>query len=266
MSDPPTQAQLMIRPARELSGISMRELARRIGVSVGTMSGIETGKTTVSVERLTTIAAELGTTVESLAEIVSPTRVDDAVPAFDWRVFPDRDLDPALAAAIRCFVGVGYHGATMRTIAAEAGLSAAGVYHHYPSKQSLLTAVFDLAHAELAAHTDAAAADADSPTMSFGNVCEAVALFAATRRDVMLIVLADQANVDPSDKARVQSASDRLVRNVERLVDEIGVDDPSATARAVVDLCGSVCRLDPTADPTTVARLYRQFGLRLAGE
>ncbi len=263
MSDPSIPAQLMIRPARELAGISMRELARRVGVSVGTMSGIETGKTLASADRLRSIAAELDTTVDALAEIV-PARLVDPEPEFDWRSYPDRELDPALAAAIACFVGIGYHGATMRTVAAEAGLSAAGVYHHYPSKQSLLTAVFDLAHTELSAHVDAAA-EVDDPVAALGNVCEAIVLFALARRELMMIVLTDVGNVDAADRPRVEAAFDRLIDRVHQQLVRIGVDEPRATAHALIDMCVGVCRHAPADDPTALAQLYRSFGQRLAG-
>ncbi|AUH68705.1 MULTISPECIES: TetR family transcriptional regulator [Gordonia] len=263
MPDPCARAQLMIRPARELAGISMRELARRVGVSVGTMSGIETGKTAASPERLAAIAAELDTTITALTELQSPQPAD-AAKEFDWRDYPDREIDPALAAAIGCFVETGYHGATMRTVAAAAGLSAAGVYHHYPSKQSLLTAVFDLAYTELAAHVEAAA-DVDDRVLALGNVCEAVALFAAVRRDVMRIVVTDRANLDPADRPRIEAVSGRLLEVVRAQLPDGDDEDSAATARAVLDLCTGVCRLERIDDPADIAVRYRRFGLRLAG-
>lgn len=63
--DVPEQRQLgsRVREARTAAGLSLRETARRIGVSPATLSAVENGRTGVSVPRLKTLAAELGTTV-----------------------------------------------------------------------------------------------------------------------------------------------------------------------------------------------------------
>ncbi|MDO3648312.1 TetR family transcriptional regulator [Nocardia mangyaensis] len=52
-----------VREARTAAGLSLRETARRIGVSPATLSAVENGRTGVSVPRLKFLAAELGTTV-----------------------------------------------------------------------------------------------------------------------------------------------------------------------------------------------------------
>ncbi|MGW6403593.1 helix-turn-helix domain-containing protein [Streptomyces sp. NPDC055134] len=49
---PPGRLGQAIRDVRSLSGVSLRELSRRIGVSAATVSAIETGRTQVSVSRL----------------------------------------------------------------------------------------------------------------------------------------------------------------------------------------------------------------------
>lgn len=46
-----------------------------------------------------------------------------------------------LQAAITVFGEVGYRGATLRDIAARAGISHPGLLHHFPTKQALLLAV-----------------------------------------------------------------------------------------------------------------------------
>ncbi len=93
--------------------MTLRDLAGRLEVSVGTMSAIENNKVAVTVERLNAVAAVLGVTAGALLAgdtFVRPTaRGDD-----DWRHFADLDLDPVLAAAVEVFTETGYHGATMR--------------------------------------------------------------------------------------------------------------------------------------------------------
>lgn len=273
---PSPTAQLMIRPVREFAGVSLRELARRIGVSVGTMSGIETGKTALSDERFASIARALDTTTTAISQFAqteteSETPVSAVERPFDWREYPELELDLVLTAAIRCFVETGYHGATMRTIATEAGISVPGVYHHYPNKQSLLVAIFDLAAAELTAHTLSAAAESPNPTIRLSNLSEATVLFAALRRDLALIALteANSLTVNPAHSVRgwfddlVGQFADSITTAAPRGAD----DDPSGTARAAVELCLSVCRWF-SGDATAAAvqsGVYAEYVRRLAG-
>ncbi len=51
--------------------------------------------------------------------------------------------DKILAAAVQLFAEYGYHAATMRDIAQMAGIQAASIYYHYPSKQTLLIEIME---------------------------------------------------------------------------------------------------------------------------
>lgn len=48
-----------------------------------------------------------------------------------------------LAAAVQLFSEYGYHAAPLRDIARLAGIQAASIYHHYPSKQALLVEIME---------------------------------------------------------------------------------------------------------------------------
>src|SRR5438105_12116112 len=45
-------------------------------------------------------------------------------------------------AGLAVFSSSGFHGASLRDVAERAGLSQAGLLHHYPSKEHLLKAIF----------------------------------------------------------------------------------------------------------------------------
>lgn len=47
------------------------------------------------------------------------------------------------AAAVQLFAEMGYHAAPLRDIATLAGIQAASIYYHYPSKQALLIEIMD---------------------------------------------------------------------------------------------------------------------------
>lgn len=56
----------LIRQERERQKVSLRELARRVGVSASMMSQVETGRTRPSVSTIYSIAAELGLSIDAL--------------------------------------------------------------------------------------------------------------------------------------------------------------------------------------------------------
>lgn len=49
--------------------------------------------------------------------------------------------DKILAAAVQLFAEYGYHASSMRDIARIAGIQAASIYYHFPSKQALLVEI-----------------------------------------------------------------------------------------------------------------------------
>jgi AcrR family transcriptional regulator len=74
------------------------------------------------------------------------------------QVDPDAQRAHLLDACLRTFVEEGYVGASMRKLASAAGVSTGALYHWFPDKLSLLSALW-----ERLVTTDAAAAAADLP-------------------------------------------------------------------------------------------------------
>jgi TetR/AcrR family transcriptional repressor of uid operon len=56
-----------------------------------------------------------------------------------------------LAAAQRCFVRSGFHGASMQDICAEAGMSPGNLYRYFPSKEALIAGIAERDRAEVGA-------------------------------------------------------------------------------------------------------------------
>jgi TetR/AcrR family transcriptional regulator, repressor for uid operon len=54
-----------------------------------------------------------------------------------------------LAAAQRCFVRDGFHGASMQAICAEAGMSPGNLYRYFPSKEALIAGIAERDRAEV---------------------------------------------------------------------------------------------------------------------
>jgi AcrR family transcriptional regulator len=59
-----------------------------------------------------------------------------------------------LAAAQRCFVRAGFHGASMQDICAEAGMSPGNLYRYFPSKEALIAGIAERDRAEVAREFD----------------------------------------------------------------------------------------------------------------
>src|ERR1041384_332259 len=55
-----------------------------------------------------------------------------------------------LAAAQRCFVRDGFHGASMQDICHEAGMSPGNLYRYFPSKEALIAGIAERDRAEVA--------------------------------------------------------------------------------------------------------------------
>lgn len=65
----------------------------------------------------------------------------EQVPAAARRALRSGSRDRILDAAVRAFSAQGYEGTSMLRVADAAGLSQAGLLHHFPSKRALLLAV-----------------------------------------------------------------------------------------------------------------------------
>lgn len=265
-----------VRDAREATGLSLRALARALGVSAATMSELETGKTRMTVVRLHRIAAALGRPVEDLLSADRPAPgVERAAPnPGDWRHFEPLPLDAVLEAALTVFLRTGYHGASVRDVAAESGLSVAGIYHHHASKQEMLQRILDLGMDDLLWRCRAAAAEGSDEVERFSLLVETMALFHTHRREIGFLAASEMRSLAPA--ARPHMTARRAAQ--QRLVDSevlTGVQNgrmrtPHAreASRAVVTMCKSIAEWYNPSGPSTpedVAERYVQFALGLVG-
>jgi len=296
VSDPPGHT---VRESRLATGISLRELARRIGVSAATLHAIETGKTELAVSRLRDIADALHTTPGQLldtADSAAPTPggrstarpgieprpprraaagaagTGAAEDRGDWRSFGPLPLDPVLAAAITSFVRTGYHGATMRSIARLAGISVPGVYHHYASKQELLVITLDLTMDDLTWRLLAAARDGADGVARVRLMVEALALFHTHRWELAFIGASEMRSLEPANRRRIAEQRNHVQHLLDDAIDEAIADgalrtpSPRHAGRAISTMCTSLPQwfhLGGPATPERIASEYAQFALGL---
>lgn len=172
-----------------------------------------------------------------------------------WRDYRGTALPPILDAALSCFMEHGYHGTTIRTVAARAGLSVPGLYHHYASKQALLVAITDFAMQDLYARSLAALDEAgDDVRRRLDLLVECLVLFHAHQRDLAFIayseirsLVGEARDVHIGHRDRQQRLMDEVVAaGVEK--GAFGSPYPTEASRAVVTMC------------TAVANWYRPGG------
>lgn len=259
-----------LREARRAAGLSLRALAAAVGVSPATWSAVENGRAAPGASRLGAAASVLGVSLDALT--APGTAPAGPTPAPDWRRFGPLDLPPALRGALAAFVELGYHGASIRDVAARAGLSVPGVYHHHPSKQHLLVALVDLTLDELTDRVGRARAEGDGPVERVSNLVECLALFHTHRRDLGFLGATEMRSLAEPDRTRIVV----LRRSVQRTVDEEVVEGcrrglfatptPAEAARAVVTLCTALPQWWSPAGPDgpeVIARTYVDLALDL---
>ncbi|HYZ54585.1 MAG TPA: helix-turn-helix domain-containing protein [Streptosporangiaceae bacterium] len=275
-----------VRAARMAKGISLRSLARVLEVSPATLSQIENGRTKLSVSRLSGIADALELTVAQILDMVVRSDSPQSAPAgpalgerepagpvmMHWRSYGPLDFDPVLRAALDEFLAIGYHGATVRGIAARCGLSVSGIYHYYASKQQMLVTILDLTMTELLVRARAAQAEGRDPVERFSLLIEHLALFHTHRRELGFVGASEMRSLDPGNRARIADLRTVQQRMVDREVEDairqgrFRTDHPHDATRAVVTMCTALptwWRPDGPLTAEQIAERYVGFALDL---
>jgi AcrR family transcriptional regulator len=154
-------------------------------------------------------------------------------------------LPRVLASALEAFAEQGYHGTGIRDIAAGAGLSVPGLYHHYRSKQDVLMALMVAVMDDLLRRTTEAldTAAAGSPAARFDALVEALLRFHLERRQEAFVASSEIRSLDPANRAKYVALRDEQQRMIADVVaegvaaGEFDVPHPAETVRAVATLC-----------------------------
>jgi len=193
-----------------------------------------------------------------------------------WRTYDTPLLPPLLRAALDCFVRGGFHGTSIRQVAQAAGLSVPGLYHHFASKQAILTEIDRLAMADLWERSTAALADGpQEPLPRFDRLVECLLLFHAHQADIAFIAFSEIRSLPTEARDSHIAARDRQQMLLDDCVvacvdaDVFSTPYPRDAARAITTICTGVAqwyRPDGELDPEGVASRYGEICRHAAGQ
>lgn len=111
-----------------------------------------------------------------------------------------------LHAAERIFVREGYHGATIRKIADEVGLSSTALYMHFRDKSEILVEICETAFAQLIAQNDEIAALPMEPAARMRRMLDAYMQFGLSNPNAYQLVFASPPGALTADKLEAMNA------------------------------------------------------------
>jgi AcrR family transcriptional regulator len=149
-----------------------------------------------------------------------------------------------LAAAQRCFVRSGFHGASMHDICAEADMSPGNLYRYFPSKEALIAGIAERDRAEVAQQF----AGADLSHGLF-TVLEGMARHHFTRRPMEQVLLCTEVMAEARRNQEIARLCASFDADVKRwLLDLLGAAVERGDIPADIDLDGVVTMLMIIAD------------------
>lgn len=179
-----------------------------------------------------------------------------------------------LTAGAQAFAERGFHATTTRDIATRAGLSPAGLYVHYPSKQALLARLSLTGHRAALDLVSAALSGPGTPVERVHRMVEAFVTWHAEHHVVARVVQYELRSLDDATRSEVNAVRRRLEDVVEQAVTQgvadgaMVVDVPRTATRAVLSLAVDVARwFDPRGRESAaeVGRIYADLAVRMLG-
>jgi AcrR family transcriptional regulator len=115
-----------------------------------------------------------------------------------------------LQAAEALFVREGYHGATIRKIAQDVGLSSTALYMHFRDKSEILVEICGATFSHLRTTNEEIAALPLSPTERVRRMLEAYVQFGLANPNAYLVVFERSADVSPEKQAALNTLGQQM--------------------------------------------------------
>ncbi len=177
-------------------------------------------------------------------------------------------------AALTLFSERGYHGTTMKHVAAELGVQAPSLYNHVGSKQEILARIMKTGMERMIARQDEALASTDDPVEQLRLMTEAHVLVHTSHRRSALIGDRELRNLEEpartEQRGRRELYERRFRDTIERgsLNGSFRVNSPKLASFAIIEMATSVAvwfRDDGPLTEADVAKEYGEMALRIVG-
>ena len=176
---------------------------------------------------------------------------------------PGYDRDTVLRRAIELFIRQGYDATSINDLAVDLGVSKSALYHHFASKEALLSAALDEGLAGLSSAVDAAA-DATRDGTAYDRLratVEAAVHILVEHRPAVTLLLRVRGNspLEKSALERRRHIDEQLARVVRQAAEEGDLRDdvdPEVISRLVFGMVNSLVdwyRPDGPISPDTIA-------------
>ena len=179
-----------------------------------------------------------------------------------------------LTAAAEAFADKGFHATTTRDIASGAGLSPAGVYVHFSSKEDVLFQLSRAGHEEALHLVTAAVASSPSPVVALQALVSTFSAWHADNYAIARVVQHEFPHLSPEHRdevLRMRKQIDATVRSVLRagvVSGDFTVDHEADTSLALLSIIVDVARwYAPSVrrTPAEIGRTNAALALRLVG-
>lgn len=180
-----------------------------------------------------------------------------------------------LAAAVDAMAEHGYHGTSVRDIGERAGMSAAALYHHFPSKQTLLVTIMERGIDELIRLSEEALAGApDDPAERLRALVRVHVLRHIERQRESFLGNSELRSLDDPAREAIVAKRDHQMRLFYDVVHD-GVEGgvfrtpfPVEAARGIVNMSTAVAtwyRKTGPLSPEEIAHRYAELALAMVG-
>jgi AcrR family transcriptional regulator len=156
--------------------------------------------------------------------------------------------DKILAAAVQLFAEYGYHAATMRDIAQIAGIQAASIYYHYPSKQALLIEIMETHMRKLNANLERIIREPHKVQQRLYDAISNHILLHTTYKSEFFIIDTEIRALEGENRGKILALRDHYEDLIQRLLRE-GVEqgvlyktDVKISSYAIIAMCTEVAQ------------------------
>jgi AcrR family transcriptional regulator len=187
---------------------------------------------------------------------------------------PSETVQRLFSAAAEAFAAKGFHATTTRDIASRAGLSPAGVYVHFASKEDLLFHLSRDGHQEALALVTSAVNGAASPAEALAAAMSQFSAWHAQNYAIARVVQHEFPHLSESHRAEVLALRKRIDHTVRAVLvagkesGDFELDDIPDTALALLSIVVDVARWYTPAlhrTPEQIGSTNAALGLRLVG-